>query len=208
MAKRTIKAIISDFDGVLCSDYFYHTLEKKLPDVYDLINLDLFKENRWMVKDWMRGKINSRDINKYLADKTSLSEEFLNKELERSVEMMKLNSKLVNFIRNTKKKGIKTALLTDNMDVFEKITIPNKNLGSVFDFIIPSFKYGKLKGDDNGGLLDVARELLGVSFEEILVLDDWDILGDFVKARNSNFYLYNKNTMENFDKWFFGQFTI
>lgn len=200
--KYKIKAIVSDFDGVLCSDYFYHTLANKDPEIYEFINANLFKENKWMVKDWMRGKITAVDINMYLSQKTNRSYEFFKDTLEESVRAMSLNQGLLKFLSVIKSKGVKTGLLTDNMDVFESITVPEKHLLTIFDQIVPSFKYGMLKGDEEGKLLDVTRDLLGVNYEEILVLDDWETLGGFVKNRNSHFYLYNKQTKDQFEDYF------
>lgn len=42
--------------------------------------------------------------------------------------------------------------LTDNMDCFDRFTIPALNLESYFDQIINSYNHGVTKADANGGL--------------------------------------------------------
>lgn len=202
MKKKQIKAIISDFDGVLCRDYFYHTLESKRPELYEIINTKLFRENKPLIKSWMRNELSSEDINKFLADLTSEPINLFSTELNSSVQNMKLNQKLVNFVKKAKKKGIRTAVLTDNMDVFRDVFVPTHQLDKIFEIIVSSHEYGILKGDDNGKLLDLTRELLGLEFENILILDDWPKIEEFAMQKNSNFYLYNRETEDNFSDWF------
>ncbi len=208
MTKKKIKALISDFDGVLCRYYFYHTLKSIKPDLYEFINTELFKNNRHLVISWMRGQLTSDDVNQFLAERSPLGFDFFKNELIKSVKKMKLNQKLMNSILRFKKKGMKMALLTDNMDVFDQITVPHKRLTSTFDFIVSSSKYMMLKGDNNGELLDRTRDLLNVGYGNILVLDDSPTLGEMVSVRKSNFYLYNKDTEDEFEKWFEENFII
>ncbi|MDO8570273.1 MAG: hypothetical protein Q7R97_01660 [Candidatus Daviesbacteria bacterium] len=200
--KKKIKAIISDFDGVLCHYYFYHTLESTRPELYEFINVELFKNNRHLVKSWMRGKLSADDINRFLAERSSMEFNFYKNELIKSVKKMQLNQLLLDFLLKMKKNSVKVALLTDNMDVFDDITVPTKKLEKVFDHIVSSSKYKMLKGDNRGEMIDRTRDLLNEDYENILVLDDWPLLGEMVLARKGNFYLYNKDTETQFEEWF------
>lgn len=201
-SKKKIKGIISDFDGVLSTDRFYITLKDKYPDAHLYITTDFFKNQKPIVKDWMRGNLTADDVNRIIAKNTGLNFDFLKREFEEGVRLMELNKDLIDFITKAKKKGVKTAILTDNMDVFTEIFVPFKELDKLFDEIVSSYEYKTLKGDNEGELLNSTRKLLDIDFSNILILDDWETIGEFSKARNSNFYLYNEDTKNKFEEWF------
>jgi len=208
MKKGRIKAIISDFDGVLCRDYFYNTLKDKRPDLYKIINTRLFKDNKLMIKDWMRNRLKSNDINKFLSKLTLVEADFFNKELAASVRAMNLNLKLVRFIKKIRRKKIKTAILTDNMDVFRDVFVPYHGLENFFDVIVSSHEYGVLKDEEGGRLLELTVKLLETDCIEILVLDDSLKIGEFCQQRNINFFLYNRLTEDQFEGWFDSNFCL
>lgn len=207
--KKTIKAVIFDFGNVLSEDYFYTTLD---PEIYEKISYDIFHSPNKLADDWMRGEINSHDVNRVIADKHNLSLDLLERELEKSVKLMKLNNSLLDFAREIKKKKVKIILLTDNMDIFQEVLVPHNKLNLLFDFIMPSFEHKMLKQDDNGRLANIAISKLGVNYPETLFIDDSKPFGEIIENKGGNFYLYKKGSgekgVEEFIKWFYSQFQI
>jgi len=208
---KKIKAIIFDFDGVLCNDYFYQTLKNKKPLLYEQVN-SVFKNDKNLIKNWMRGKIDSLEFNKVLAERFDEEQNFLQTELEIGIKEMQLNKYLLNFASNIQKEGIKTAVLTDNMDVFQKVMVPTNKLNDYFDEIFSSFDHKRLKLDEGGKMVKYLIKKLGVNFDDLLVIDDWEKLGEFIKQNKGNFYLFKKGDYkQEFDKlylWFKNNFIL
>ena len=118
-----ISAVFFDFDGVLCSDRFYTTLLPEYPQVVRWIGHNIFGGEKYC-DAWMRGEFTWWEINKLIAAATGIDCELLDEKLADSVRLMKVNEALLHFAEKLKKNGIKVALVTNNMDVFNEITIP------------------------------------------------------------------------------------
>jgi len=189
--EEKLKAVIFDFDGVLCSDYFYHTIEKSDPILFKKINQKIFKKSKDLIKSWMRGEFDYKKFHQIISQKLNVDSELLNRELEKSVKKMKLNQKLLEFVQNLKQNGMKTAILTDNMDVFDNILVPHYNLSQYFDEIFSSSQHKILKGDNEGELLRRLILKLGVNFNEILVIDDSEKFGEIVLGNGGRFCFYD-----------------
>ena len=199
--KKKLKAVIFDFDGVLCSGRFYHTIKKTNPVLFEKINQRIFKKSKDLVKSWMRGEFDYKKFNQIISQELNVESALLDRELEKSVKSMQLNKYLLEFAQDLKRDGIKTAILTDNMDVFDNILVPHYNLAQYFDEIFSSSEYKILKEDNNGELLKKLLAKLGVSFDEILVVDDSEKFGEFVLEQGGSFYLYD-GCFGEFCNWF------
>ncbi len=167
------KTIIFDFDGVLCHDHFYTNVKVPYPAVYDFINTKVFSKGSDVPDKWMRGKLTADDVNKFICDNTGIDFDELSNLFIESVHAMKIDNRLLNLAKTILSKGGKVALVTNNMDVMNKITIKNHNLENIFPVIVNSCDYGILKHDDNGRLFDIAMRKLGISsYKEALLIDD------------------------------------
>ena len=208
--KKEIRALISDFDGVLCSDYFYHTMEHSHPEIYEKINKEIFRNSRPIIRAWMRGGITYRDVHKIMSANYQISTDFLEKELINSVKKMVLNKYLLSFIEKIRKQGVKTALLTDNMDVFDKFFVSHTNIDQYFDLIISSARKRQLKADNEGELVDWTISKLKVKPEQVVMIDDGEKIGKIVQKKNIPFFLYSRNygdSNKKFTQWFSRNFT-
>jgi phosphoglycolate phosphatase-like HAD superfamily hydrolase len=122
------QTVFFDFDGVLCKDKFYS--KTLLPDYkkeYDWIETNIFSDKK-LVGQWMRNQINSDDINKLVVQGTGIDREMLSKYYTDSIRKMELNAPVADLARSLKKRGCKIGIVTDNMDVFTQIIIPNHQL--------------------------------------------------------------------------------
>jgi FMN phosphatase YigB (HAD superfamily) len=185
-----IQAVFFDFDGVLCTGRFYSTLRPDYPDVLAWTSHNIFGGTEYF-DPWMRGEFTWRDINKVIAAATGIDCELLDERLEESVRLMQVNPELLRFAERLKQNGVKVALVTGNMDIFNEITVPEKGLDKVFPLIMNSWDYGLMKQDENGRIFDIAREKLGLpDFKDILLIDDSPIYCDIFRKKGGQVYQY------------------
>ena len=199
--KNKINTILFDFDGVLSSDRFYSKIPKKYQESRGKIESIIFSENREdVLNKWMRGRLSYEEVHAFVSEFVDLSVEQMNRFLLDGVKAMELNEELLGLNRDLREKGAKTAIFTDNMDVFDRVLVPHNSLDSKFDAIISSSKFNLLKHDKDGKLFDIAMEKLGSNPEETLVIDDSLDLKPVVENKGAIFYHY-ANYEEEFDKF-------
>lgn len=149
---------------------------------------------------WMRGELNTDDVNRFISDNTGIDFNELSNLFIESIRAMKIDSRLVNLAKSVISTGGKVALVTNNMDVFNKITIENHNLDKIFPVIVNSCDYGILKHDDNGRLYDIAMERLGVpNYHGVLLIDDSHKARAIFESKGGTTFPYE--TYEQFEPW-------
>jgi len=185
------KTILFDFDGVLSKGRFYEkTLLSKYPEIYAWIQDNIFG-NKELVRQWMKNEINSASINKMISEKTGIEFELLKKLYEESISQMELEKGMIDLAKALISNGKKIGIVTDNMDVFTQITIPNHGLDKIFDVIINSADYGILKNEENGKLFDLALDLLNVNISSSLMIDDSSQTVELFKKKGGEGILFN-----------------
>lgn len=125
----------------------------------------------------MKAEITSEDISKQIADELKTDFETVFKEFVKGCELMEfVDPKVPDLIKRLRKKGIKVYIASNNMDSFDRWTIPAMKLNSLFDGIINSFAIKALKHDfDNDGRSLFFGSVLkseGVSPHETILIDD------------------------------------
>jgi FMN phosphatase YigB (HAD superfamily) len=194
-----VSAVFFDFDGVLCTDRFYSALMPDYPHVLDFIGENVFSGEKYADR-WMRGEFTYRQINGIIAEATKFPLEQLNELFITSVRQMKINPVVINIAEKLKKNHIKTAIVTGNMDIFNEITVPEKQLDKTFPVIINSYDYRILKQDENGRLFDIALDKLGLeSYEGVLLIDDSAGYCDIFKEKGGDAYQYSNQ--KDFESW-------
>jgi FMN phosphatase YigB (HAD superfamily) len=194
------RAIFFDFDGVLCTDRFYTTLKPNYPHVWQYIGENIFGGPHKYADRWMRGEFNYYEINKLIADATGISFDILNELFIDSVRKMKVNPDLIRYALSFKQQGIRIALVTCNMDIFNEITVPEKKLADIFTVIINSFDYKIMKQDGNGKLFDIALHKLGLdSYNGVWLIDDSPTYCYEFTAKGGYAYLYSGQ--KEFELW-------
>lgn len=132
-----------DFDGTLCHDRFWKSLE---PLYKEKIQQYLFIKNKELVRDWMKGNYSSEEINKLLAEELNLKYQYL-----WNIFVSDCKNMVVSKFELEKIKSLSTTyytiLLTDNMDCFDRFTVPSLGLKRYFDEIISSHNLKKSKID-------------------------------------------------------------
>ncbi|PIZ57074.1 hypothetical protein COY23_01935 [bacterium (Candidatus Torokbacteria) CG_4_10_14_0_2_um_filter_35_8] len=194
------KVIIFDFDGVLCCDYFYASLSKSCPDVHKFIETKVFGGGSDIPDRWMRNQMTSDSVNKYISSHTEIDFERLSDLLKQDVRNMRIDDRLIRLANRFKENGRLIALVTDNMDVFNSITIEKHNLNKTFPVIINSCDYGILKCEENGRLFDIAMDKLRHDdYKNALLIDDSEKTREIFKKKGGNTFAYT--TYEEFKPW-------
>ncbi|MDZ4295947.1 MAG: HAD hydrolase-like protein, partial [Patescibacteria group bacterium] len=136
--------------GVLSTDRFYEcTLLPQYQDTYEWIQTHIFGNDE-LVRQWMRGKKTSAEINALIAGCTGIAYDVLVTLFEESVRRMTLSQGVMSLATDLKLSGRKIAIVTDNMDVFSCITVAQHRLDEFFDVIVNSADYGVLKREEGG----------------------------------------------------------
>jgi len=205
MIKASLRSILFDFDGVLSKGRFYSTIPEKNYKIKDAINKNVFNKGSWnLMQTWMRGEKSFEEIHKSIAEKVGSNVEFLNKHLIDSVLRMQLNKGLIKFAIQMRSLGVRTAIFTDNMDIFDRVFVPYHSLNEKFDFIFSSSTYKKLKLDNDAFFLKETIKKMKSSPSETLLLDDSPEIGVYMNKIGGYFYHYQdyEKELPKFFKWF------
>jgi len=188
------QTVLFDFDGVLCKERFYQkTLRFNYPEVYDWIQTNIFG-NKELVRKWMRNQVNSDEINKIISESIDIERSVLTKLYNESIRMMELEKEVKNLAELLKSSGYKIGIVTDNMDVFTRITVPNKRLDFLFDSVVNSADYGTLKKENNGKLFDIALDRLEENIENSIMIDDSEKTIELYKQKGGYGIVYQNAT--------------
>lgn len=195
-----IKTIIFDFDGVLCQDIFYTSLKDIYPAVYDYIENQIFGSSGDLVEQWMRNKITSDDINRIISKNNNIEFDWIKKIFENDILNMRVDQNLLNFIKKQQTLGRQVALLTNNMDVFTTLTVPNHKLDKIFKVIVNSADHGLLKTDQQGKLFDIVMEKIGSNdYGSALLVDDSSKIKPVFEAKGGRVFTYDN--FDDFISW-------
>jgi len=196
----SIKAIIFDFDGVLCKDTFYNSLKESHPQIHQYVEEYIFRGDHNLVQLWMRNKITSDKINGMISKNNDIEFESIKKIFERDILNMKIDHDLLNFAKKQSILGRKIAIATNNMDIFSSITMPYHKLNETFNVIVNSADYGLLKADQDGKIFDIVMKKIGINdFKSVLLIDDSLKVKLLFEAKGGNVFTYDN--FKDFIEW-------
>lgn len=155
-----------DFDGTLCHDKFWRSLA---PELQIKIQERLFGSESVVVREWMLGKYSSEEINKMLTDELGVEYDVLLAAFVSDCKTMSVEGDALRKIGELRDRYF-TVLMTDNMDCFDRFTVPALRLDTYFDRIVNSCTKGILKEEDNGkSFRDFICESTALISEHILM---------------------------------------
>ena len=164
-----------DFNGVISYHPFWASLREPnhaLHRYNDTIERFLFKENTPIVLDWMIGKYRSEEIHDLLEEKLGVPSEALFAVFEADCRSIDISERILNEVRRLRE-FYRTILITDNMDSFERFTLPeNPRLLSVFDQVDNSYVMKRFKKSDEGVYFTERVKEAGASIADSILLDD------------------------------------
>jgi FMN phosphatase YigB (HAD superfamily) len=153
--------IFIDFDGTICFDYFWRSAPK---EINAKIVKFLFHDNVNLIENWMRGKLSSEEVVKNISQNTGLDYTLIWDIFVQDCKNMYVRPDILRAISKCNVNN-NTILITDNMDCFNRFTLPQIQFEKYFSYIFNSCDYGTLKDDaPTKGL-----------FKKIIDLYDWDM---------------------------------
>jgi FMN phosphatase YigB (HAD superfamily) len=148
---KSYKVIFIDWNRTLSNSLFWQDFTRIDHEFhhYDAIIFNwLFKENKHILFDWMRGKLTAEQVCDLVSTANNLDYEVVFNELTRSAKEMEfVSDHIPDLIRKIRKNGYRVAIATDNMDTFMRFTVPAMELDNLFDDILSSFELQTLKED-------------------------------------------------------------
>ncbi|MEI6553255.1 MAG: HAD family hydrolase [bacterium] len=163
-----MKTLLIDFDGTLCYDRFWRSLES---ETTQKVQEYLFLSDNTIVKDWMNGIHTSEDVNKKVSEKLGLDYKYLWNLFVKDCQTMQVDEMVLSKIMELKK-DYKIILVTDNMDCFDRFTIPALKLNEYFDEVVNSFNERTSKNENEGQLFSEVIERLGSTLSESILMDN------------------------------------
>jgi FMN phosphatase YigB (HAD superfamily) len=192
-----IACIVFDFGFTLSSDLYFKVAPPEYLNWQELIQQKIFSSNA-LVDRWMAGAVTMYNIAEELAPVVNMEVSRIVGFLELGCQNMGFNEAVWRFAIQQRAAGRKTAIVTNNMDVFTKIVVPCHSLNDKFDIIINSFDYQEI---DKTVLWAKAFEILGhgIGYSQSLLIEDG--AKNVRKFRENGGYAYQYENDERFLRW-------
>jgi len=192
-----IECVVFDFGFTLSSDLYFKVAPPECPDWQNLIQKHIFSNND-LIDNWMSAVVTLWDIAEELAPVVDMKVPRIVELLKSGCEDLNFNEAVLTFAIAQREQGRKTAIVTNNMDVFTEIVMPCHNLDDKFDIIINSFDYHEI---DKSVLWAKAFELLGngIGYSQSLLIEDGE--KNVTKFRRNGGYAYQYTNDECFLTW-------
>lgn len=188
-----IKLLLVDFDGVMSMDRFYANPPKEHQKAISELQQHLFGDDKTLVTQWMRGELSFQQLHREVAAQSGIDPSIYDEALTRSVHNMRLNVEMLETIASLRKAGVAVALFTDNMDIFDNLTVPLYELDQKFDAIYSSSAYGRLKLENDTLLMRAAREA-DAQPHQVALVDDRERSCEFIRSLGGHAFLYDNYT--------------
>ncbi|QDT30505.1 hypothetical protein Enr10x_58710 [Gimesia panareensis] len=192
------KVIFVDWHGVLSCDPFWLSIlrntDHPLHHGLTVATETLFSDES-LIHDWMRGDISANQIVNRLdieAD-DSFPPGYLRRKLVEDCQLMQVNQRLVQILRETRQQGIGIILATDNMDYFQEAlqhangqrslttqSVEEKMISfhstvQIFDDVLCSCTQRVLKRENPERFYGSWLSTHALEFRDALLLDDLEV---------------------------------
>lgn len=185
-----IKLLLVDFDGVMSQGRFYVGHPEAYTREFSHLQKVLFQENRDdLLKRWMRGKIDFRTLHRQIAQEVGIDPAIYDVALIESVRRMQLNERMLKTVQEVRATDVQVALFTDNMDIFDEVSVDHHKLADYFDAIYSSSQHGKMKVEDDSLFMRACREF-SVEPMDVALVDDSRTSTEAVKGFGGYAFLY------------------
>lgn len=200
------RILFIDWNNTLSKSKFWEHLESSSASDLKLFNKlekSLFINNLHLLKPWMKGDLTTDEMMNIIAKDTKIDIDFVSNNFVKSCEQMVFVSKTIpDLIKKIRNKSIEVWIATDNMDSFNKWTIPAMKLTDIFDGVINSFYKKALKLDfDNYGKSLFFEDFLkskNINPKDTILIDDSEDKNGILSSWGINYKrINNESTLEN-----------
>jgi FMN phosphatase YigB (HAD superfamily) len=166
--------IFCDFHGVLSYNHYWTQIQNPNHKLYQLNPKlrELYTDE--LCVDWMRGNNTSENVNSYFSKTLGIPYNELFGIFANDCCNIDISRPIINLLQKLRKEYM-LVLITDNMDSFDRFTLPNNLfLEESFDHISNSYKTKLLKTDDKGKVfVDICRNYQS-DVKDCFLIDDSD----------------------------------
>ena len=187
-----INCVVFDFGFTLSPDYYSNVSPAGCPQWHDVIQKNIFGDEAIMIP-WMKGELTSPGIARILARYLPLDIPMIAATMQEGCKRLMFNPAVFDFAVAQKASGRKTALVTDNMDIFSKVVVPSHGLEQLFDVILNSADYHEIRKEL---LWPVAFERLGsgIGYANSLLIEDGENEPALFRALGGYAHQYSNDT--------------
>jgi FMN phosphatase YigB (HAD superfamily) len=194
---ENIKCVVFDFGFTLSSDLYFKVAPPNYPHWQKLIQQKIFSDTS-LVDAWMQGEVTLTHIAALLSAEVELDQVRIIEYLKIGCQNLAFNPAVLEFALFLREQGVKTAIVTGNMDVFTEVVVPAHRLDEKFDAIVNSCDYQELNKEI---LWRKAFELLGseIEYRNSLLIEDGH--NNVLKFRKCGGFAYEYQNDELFSTW-------
>lgn len=177
MSPSALQAVFIDWHLTLSKSIFWEHLATAEPARYGRLRQSLFVTLRERHTAWMRGAWTTEQMMACVSAETGLSYDFVFDEFVTSCQTMTfIAPEAPGLLAALRRRGVRLAIATDNMDCFTRFTVPALRLPALFDHVLNSFDLKALKEDfDASGRSLFFQDYLlarGLAPQQCLLIDD------------------------------------
>jgi FMN phosphatase YigB (HAD superfamily) len=154
-----INLIVVDYGMTLCSDLYSRQAPPGCPQWTEVLEQAVF-QSAWFDR-WMAGQVSARDTADYLAARLPLSRAAIEAQMGAACRGLALNQGVLAFVHRQRARGLRTALVTANIDLFTAVVVPDQGLEALFDVIVNSYDH---RTTDKTQLWPIAYRQLGKEY--------------------------------------------
>jgi FMN phosphatase YigB (HAD superfamily) len=147
---RRYHTVFIDWDGTLSNSRFWQHWQSH-PHYqlhYQTIQQKIFQNHPGIISKWLYGLLTAEEFVEIVAKETTLKSDILLKALIQSSQTMQLiDHRIPAAIQRLRQTGTKVVIATDNMDTFNRWTMPALKLHSLVDEFLNSHMLHVLKRD-------------------------------------------------------------
>jgi FMN phosphatase YigB (HAD superfamily) len=190
---KKIKCVVFDFGFTLSPDHYFKIAPADFPQWHTVIQERIFG-NPYLTNPWMKGELTSHDIAAILTQFIPMDSSDILATMEMGCKHLEFNPAVWDFAAAQKGAGRKTALVTDNMDVFTKVVVPAHHLDQLFDVIVNSSDHHEIQKDL---LWPIAFERLGggIGYANSLLIEDGEAEPVLFCSLGGSAYQYSSDAL-------------
>lgn len=177
--KKQYRTIFFDWNKTLSNSLFWEHLGNPEHERHSWnadISHYLFKENRHLISEWMKGLIDARQIVGKISLRYGYSADILLEDLAESCRNMQfVSDEVLPLIQKLRENGVRCVIATDNMDTFMKYTVPGMKLEQYFDGFLSSFDLRRFKYDTEAESIPFFDDYLrqhSLLYDDVVLIDD------------------------------------
>lgn len=200
------KIIFIDWNGTLSNSKFWGHLESSSKeDLKKFIKIEksLFGNYLGLIKPWMKGESTSENIIDLVSKDTNIDKNYIKEHFVQSCkEMVFVSDTIPKLINKIRQNSIKVYIATNNMDSFDRWTVPAMRLNDIFDGIINSYDLKAVKDDLSSSgkslFFDYVFKTEKIKPSEAVMIDDSEDKRNIISSLGIKYIRINQNfTIEN-----------